>query len=650
MALRQAMRTLGVSSTADLAAWMVRDGLPEVSPGAYLHRDAQERVVEAMAATNGGVRALEAAFPAAALHFGRNLDAIPAQLPRVPRSQNQRSSRRAGRSDIAAAPTRGAGSRQMAARTQDAGCPYPTQEAERHEGAGIQSGATESALPQRGRNSGDPPERWWSQLGSIDLASEVRLPVATLQNVPRVLRGRMRHAWGIGLRRLCAVQEAQRPSEDAQVRAWTLILLLPRMLLHRPRSERHVPWEDLCRRFERFEKGEWLGLLADTHPNAQTGCQNRNPGTQQREARLEQAQKKVQLGEPSHARQVLTAQALAPGTPATLQTLQSRRPTQGEDLPEDVRRTDPGVRLNFESRRFLENLRSASRGVAGGPAGGRNEHYQVCLDDERVAQLLAKAASFLAHAAVPEAVMQAVRQSRLTALLKKDGGIRGIATGDTLRRLVARTLAQTYGEEMEKACAPFQFALSTRAGTDCVGHIARAATELEDDLVLVSLDGIGAYDHIKRSSMLSKLRQLPTAQAILPFVLMFYGSSSTYTWYDDDGVPHDVHQAEGGEQGDPLMPVLYALGQHEALQAARSELHESDVLLAFLDDLYLLTTRDRVTEAIRLVTSKVAEMAGVQPHLGKLEVWSAAGGPAPAGLREQYPSAWKGDLPEVTSV
>ena len=28
-------------------------------------------------------------------------------------------------------------------------------------------------------------------------------------------------------------------------------------------------------------------------------------------------------------------------------------------------------------------------------------------------------------------------------------------------------------------------------------------------------------------------------------------------------------QAEGGEQGDPLMPAFFSLGQHQALQAAR---------------------------------------------------------------------------------
>ena len=89
-------------------------------------------------------------------------------------------------------------------------------------------------------------------------------------------------------------------------------------------------------------------------------------------------------------------------------------------------------------------------------------------------------------------------------------------------------------------------------------------------------------------------------------------------------MPHDVVQAEGGEQGDPLMPAFYALGQHNALHQARRELHPQDVLLAFLDDLYLLTTRSRATAAIQTVTRHVEASAGVRTHLGKLEAWSAA--------------------------
>ena len=41
------------------------------------------------------------------------------------------------------------------------------------------------------------------------------------------------------------------------------------------------------------------------------------------------------------------------------------------------------------------------------------------------------------------------------ALRKPNGRVRGIATGDNLRRLVARTLAQIHAEELEHATAPF---------------------------------------------------------------------------------------------------------------------------------------------------------------------------------------------------
>ena len=80
--------------------------------------------------------------------------------------------------------------------------------------------------------------------------------------------------------------------------------------------------------------------------------------------------------------------------------------------------------------------------------------------------------------------------------------MRGIATGTSFRRLVARTLARQFTEV--KAASPFQVALSTRAGVDCVGHAVRAATDANPMTTVLSVDGIGAYDHVYRASMMSK--------------------------------------------------------------------------------------------------------------------------------------------------
>ena len=57
-------------------------------------------------------------------------------------------------------------------------------------------------------------------------------------------------------------------------------------------------------------------------------------------------------------------------------------------------------------------------------------------------------------------------------------------------------------------------------------------------------------------------------EAILPFVRQFYGFPSTYIWQEDAaGDIHEIHQGEGSEQGDALMPTLVCLGQHNAMSS-----------------------------------------------------------------------------------
>ena len=104
----------------------------------------------------------------------------------------------------------------------------------------------------------------------------------------------------------------------------------------------------------------------------------------------------------------------------------------------------------------------------------------------------------------------------------------------------------------------------------------RAACHVDARTTVLSVDGVGAFDHISRASMLHGLRCDPRLAALLPFVAQFYAEPSTYLFYDEDGVAHDITQAEGGEQGDPFMPALYALGQHPALLQAHRELRPGE--------------------------------------------------------------------------
>jgi hypothetical protein len=177
---------------------------------------------------------------------------------------------------------------------------------------------------------------------------------------------------------------------------------------------------------------------------------------------------------------------------------------------------------------------------------------------------------------------------------------------------------------VQAACLPYQYALRTRSGTECVGHMFRAATDLDPNLTIVSVDGIGASDHIRRAEMSRKLSSLPHASAIIPFVRLSYAGPSKYQWIDDAGESHTILQGEGGQQGDPLMPLLFALGLHEALATVSAQLRPGEEICAFLDDVYAHCGPDRIQAVYGLIEQALREQAGIDVNLGKTKVWNKA--------------------------
>ena len=142
---------------------------------------------------------------------------------------------------------------------------------------------------------------------------------------------------------------------------------------------------------------------------------------------------------------------------------------------------------------------------------------------------------------------------------------------------------------------------------------------------MLSIDGVGAYDHVLRSSMMTKLLEIPSLRGLLPFVRSVYGKPSCYKWRDSEGVCHDIHQHEGGEQGDPLMPLLFSLAIHDALCTVQQNLLPDELLFAFLDDVYVVSRPGRTREVFNMLGVALQEQAGNKLHGGKTRVWNKAG-------------------------
>ena len=156
---------------------------------------------------------------------------------------------------------------------------------------------------------------------------------------------------------------------------------------------------------------------------------------------------------------------------------------------------------------------------------------------------------------------------------------------------------------------------SRRLGCECIAHALQGLTELDPEATITSLDGVGAFDLVSRRAMLEGLQRV-SAEAV-PFARMFYGRRSECLWESDAGEVHNIPQGEGGEQGDAMMPLLFSLGQHGALQDASRTLGHGEHLMAFLDDTYFVRKPARVGPIHGSLENALWRNAGIRIHIGK---------------------------------
>ena len=143
--------------------------------------------------------------------------------------------------------------------------------------------------------------------------------------------------------------------------------------------------------------------------------------------------------------------------------------------------------------------------------------------------------------------LQVLRMGRLTALKKPQSGVTWTVVSDVFRRSIARTIEEQCAVAAEKATASFP-----------------ARVEEAPRL------------RVRVNAMLKGLLTMEGGdQVLLPFVRLFDGDPSTFLWQESTAFFKE-------KQGDPLMPMLFSLGQHAALMAVAARLREGERLLAFL--------------------------------------------------------------------
>ena len=84
-----------------------------------------------------------------------------------------------------------------------------------------------------------------------------------------------------------------------------------------------------------------------------------------------------------------------------------------------------------------------------------------------------------------------------------------------------------------------------------------------------------------------------------------------------------------------MMPLLFSSGRRAAFESVQMSLRVGASLLAFVDDVYTVSTPERSCDIHRLLEESLWVEPGIRVHEGKTQVWNATGESPPGCVRLQ---------------
>jgi hypothetical protein len=181
--------------------------------------------------------------------------------------------------------------------------------------------------------------------------------------------------------------------------------------------------------------------------------------------------------------------------------------------------------------------------------------------------------------------------SKLIPLQKPDGGLRPIAVGDMIYRLVSKAIIRH--SNRPQFLLPYQFGVDSKGGVEPVVRVVERALDgtLDQPYThLTSLDFSNAFNTVDRQDIAQGLCQY--APSLYRAGRWAYGTPSSLVLSSPDQSSHIIDSAQGVRQGDPLGPLLFSLGIRSLPTDLASALGPTHLILAYLDDIYILSQDD----------------------------------------------------------
>ena len=314
-------------------------------------------------------------------------------------------------------------------------------------------------------------------------------------------------------------------------------------------------------------------------------------------------------------RLLASSEGIAPHDEATLGLLERKHPPAPSDLslpgPPGVDGPTPTLASEEDVRKALASFRPGS---AGGPDGLRPGHLSALVSRKtgeagvRLLASLTEFVNFVLRGEVPDFAKPIFYGATLCALGKKDGGIRPIAVGNTLRRLAAKVGADPMSAGIGEYLRPAQLGFSTRGGCEAAAHAARRYLGRSTGRrVFFKVDMANAFNSLRRDVFLRAAHE--KARGLYRMLWQAYSEPSTLFFGG-----RTLVSATGIQQGDPFGPALFSLGIDSIVREIDSEFN-----VWYLDDGSIGDTPERVLSCVRELIDNFRAV-GLEINRGKCEM------------------------------
>ena len=300
-------------------------------------------------------------------------------------------------------------------------------------------------------------------------------------------------------------------------------------------------------------------------------------------------------------RELSSDDTLAPDNDETLEVLGQKHPLApvGCSSPPVPEKDVAHVPISSDSVKTA--ILSFPAGSAGGPDGLKPGHLKNLIGateaGNKLLVSLTKLVNFILQEQIPADIRPIFFGANLFALSKKDGGIRPIAVGLTLRRLTTKVGLKPLSQGLGSLLRPNQLGFATKGGSEAAAHAARHYLNNDpQNKVFLKLDIKNAFNSMHRDVFLEKVKE--EAPSLYNLAWQAY-SSPSHLFYREKILVSET----GIQQGDPSGPALFSLGLDRIIKNLKSELN-----LWYLDDSNMADSPQIVLEDLRSLLSDLKKI------------------------------------------